>query len=387
MSNRVRSAFLKLTVVSMLFVTVGAAVCSGGGSGTGVFVPTGNMTVARYRQTATLLPTGKVLIAGGCDGTNVLASAELYDPVAGTFTLTGSMVAARWTHTATLLPNGTVLIAGGDDSIDGTNVLASAELYDPVAGTFTPTGTLAVARYFHTAVLLDNGDVLITGGYDGIENWFASAELYNLVAGKFTLTGTMTTPRGRHTATSLPSGKVLIAGGGNSTVLADGTASAELYDLDAGTFASTGTMTVARWDHTATSLSNGKVLIAGGEGGANASTSAELYDPSVGTFAVTGTMTASRGDHSATLLPSGKVLIAGGVVLMGVSGYDVDTAELYDPVAGTFTATGNMTVVGAADNATLLPNGKVLIAGGEDVNASDSGALGAGLASAELYEE
>jgi len=87
------------------------------------------------------------------------------------------------------------------------------------------------------------------------------------------------------------------------------------------------------------------------------------------------------------LLPSGKVLIAGGVVFMGVSGYDVDTAELYDPVAGTFTATGNMTVVGAADNATLLPNGKVLIAGGEDVNASDSGALGAGLASAELYEE
>jgi len=145
-----------------------------------------------------------------------------------------SMVAARWTHTATLLPNGTVLIAGGDDSIDGTNVLASAELYDPVAGTFTPTGTLAVPG-ISTRRCCWQRDVLITGGYDGIENWFASAELYNLVAGKFTLTGTMTTPRGRHTATSLPSGKVLIAGGGNSTVLADGPRSSELYDLDAGT--------------------------------------------------------------------------------------------------------------------------------------------------------
>ena len=141
----------------------------------GVFTATGSMTTARESHTATLLPDGKVLMAGGFDGTNVIASAEFYDPAAGTFTVTGSLTVARVGHTATLLPSGKVLIAGGDG-------LGTAELYDPDSGTFAATGSMIVARSYHTATLLPNGTVLIAGGWNddsgGAGETLASAELY-----------------------------------------------------------------------------------------------------------------------------------------------------------------------------------------------------------------
>jgi hypothetical protein len=220
-----------------------------------------------------LLLDGKVLVAGGIDdGGNYLAAAELYDPGAGTFTATGSMTTARTAHTATLLPDGKVLIAGGlhFDVIGGYPNLASAELYDPSAGTFTATGSMTVVRAFHAATMLGSGKVLIAGG--GF--WFsaASAELYDPVARTFTATGSMIAARAFHAATLLPSGIVLVAGGddpaGGMTL-----ASAELYDPASGTFAATGRMTTARSAPTATLLLSGEVLITGGD----ALDSAELY--------------------------------------------------------------------------------------------------------------
>ena len=216
------------------------------------------MTVARFQHTATLLPNGKVLIAGGqfTDPMGEMAliydtgAAELYDPTAGTFTATGGMNAARFGHSATLLPSGKVLIAGGADRKDGLSMqgLASAELYDPATGTFTTTGGMNTVGY-GPATLLPSGKVLIVGG----DASGTSAELFDPAAGIFTATGTVTT--GAQTATLLLSGKVLVTG-------VD--AGAELYDPAAGTFTATGSMAVARSAHTATLLPSGKVLVAGG---------------------------------------------------------------------------------------------------------------------------
>jgi hypothetical protein len=303
----------------------------------GGFTATGNMTVARMNHTATLLGNGKVLIAGGRGGvsTGLLASAELYDPAAGTFTATGSMAVTRGgeyytsEYTATLLPSGKVLIAGGLTSA------ASTELYDPAIGGFTATGNMTVARMNHTATLLGNGKVLIAGGgvvNDGTSN-LASAELYDPAAGTFTATGAMTVARRNPTATLLPTGQVLIAGGFDSGgVPLDG--AAELYDPAAGTFTATGSMTLGRGYNTATLLGNGKVLIAGGMGNFvtinnydPAAASAELYDPAAGTFTALGTMNAARMCHTATLLPAGQVLMAGGIG--GAPWSALASAELY----------------------------------------------------------
>jgi len=277
---------------------------------TGSFNPTGSMTIGRAYHTATLLHDGRVLIAGGLGGSAWLASAELYDPQTGTFSPTGSMGTNRGGHTATLLPDGRVLIVGGGP--------ASAELYDPATGTFSLTGTMTTAREYQTATLLPDGRVLIAGGWSGGAGGsaVASAELYEPATGTFSPTGSMITARANHTATLLDNGHVLIAGG-------YGDASAELYDPQTGTFSLTGSMTSSRVYPTATLLPNGRVLIAGG-----GPAFGELYDPAAGSFRLTGSMRTSYQAPTATLLSDGRVLIAGGGD--GLGGL-FNSAELYQP--------------------------------------------------------
>ncbi len=160
-------------------------------------------------HTATLLPTGMVLVAGGVDR-HFSARAELYNPESGTWAATGSLNTARSSHTATLLSTGMVLVAGGVDSNGIAS--ASAELYDPTNGTWTATGSLNTEREFHTATLLPNGMVLVAGGFDN-SNVTASAELYDPTNGTWTATGSLHTEREFHTATLLQNGMVLVAGG------------------------------------------------------------------------------------------------------------------------------------------------------------------------------
>ena len=213
--------------------------------------------------TATRLLNGKVLIAGGQSGDSSLDSAELYDPLTGVFSPTGSMSDRRSYHTATLLTDGRVLIAGGHRFNHPASAIATAELYDPATGAFTPTASMSIARQDHTATRLPDGRVLIAGGYDQGQIGLASAEIYDPSAGTFTPTGTMSSGRGNHTATLLGGGKVLITGG-HAGFPGGSLASAELFNPATGASAPTGSMNEARGAQSATLLADGTVLIAGG---------------------------------------------------------------------------------------------------------------------------
>jgi hypothetical protein len=314
----------------------------------------GPMATARQNHTATLLLNGKVLVAGGWNGSSSLASAELFDPATGTWTAAGTMTTNRYYHTATLLSNGKVLVVGGKA---GGTTLSSAELYDPNTGTWTNTGTLHTARYFHTATLLPNGQVLVAGGYNG--NVLSSAELYDPVTGTWTATNSMNTVRGNHTATLLPNGQVLVAGGWNGDISNIGIASAELYDPSTGVWTTTNAMNTARQNHTATLLPNGQVLIAGGASNSGATNSAELFNPTNGTWMAITSMAINRENQTASLLANGQVLVTG-----GYKGSSLSSTEIYDPVSGKWLTNAVLNTARQAHTAVLLANGKVLVAGG-----------------------
>ncbi len=337
------------------------------------FIATGPMTEPRHLHTATLLPDGMALIAGGNGDSGILSSAELYNPLTGVFTVTGSMSEPRGrTHAATLLSDGRVLLTGG---INGSAVITLAELYDPSTFGFSKTGPMAVGRYAHTSTLLPDGRVLIAGGSD--ENGpVSSAELYDPVAGTFSPAGEMTSPRYLHSAELLPDGKVLIVGGfGNGVPLA----TAEIYDPLNNSFApTTGQMKRARKFVETVSLADGKVLVIGGYDGSVAVFVAEVYDPVTGTFTDVGSTNAGRlVGHVAVSLPDGNVLVAGGDEY--ASGSTLSSAELYDPADEAFYITASMSQSRRYHAAALLlPGGKVLVCGGSDGSSSSL--------SAELYD-
>jgi len=311
---------------------------------TGNWSSTGSMSTPRSGHTGTVLHNGKVLVAGGFNQgpgfpvvpAPVFATAELYDPKTGTWSPTGSMTSPRFDHTLTLLHNGEVLVAGGfsETTADGTpsGVLAIAEFYDPKTGTWNPTGSMVGARSSHTAAQLHNGHVLVAGGYGINDTALATAELYDPKTGTWSATGSMTTPGGIQTVTLLHSGEVLVAGGVNVSLPLPpgfpGLAAAELYDPKTGTWSPTGSMTSPRFGHTLTLLHNGKVLAAGGEDmDVSILKSAELYDPKTGIWSPTENLATLRAGHTATLLHNGKVLVAGGFFLFN----PLTTAELYTP--------------------------------------------------------
>jgi len=371
----------------------------------GTFTPTAsNMNFPRAGHTATLLQDGTVLIVGGENSTGPLATAEIFNPSSSTFTATsGSMETARVGHTATLLTDGTVLVAGGNDT---TGALTSAEVFNPATGMFTPTtGNMGAARVGHTATLLNDGTgkVLIAGGGSSPEVLFgpvadpgtASAELFDPKSGQFTPAGNMSESRIYGTATLLANDGVLVAGG--SAGNPNGSALGDLFQPASATFAATANGGTTATHLAAALLQDGTVLLTGGEDlgpfcqfGALPWVSiknALLFSSSNATFSETSDMSSSRVSHTATLLTGGEVLIAGGAsnsamcdrgIAKSTPLVSVSSAELFNP-AGTFTPTGSMSTARAGHTATLLGDGTVLVVGGVDAN-------GNALASAELFQ-
>jgi len=393
--NRSRFGAIRLLLLVALFAggLVASTSAPALAQASGTWTLTGSMKTAREGQTATLLPNGQVLVAGGLDGTSVLASAELYNPATGKWSATGSMNTARAGQTATLLPNGQVLVAGGfnEPALGSFNYLSSAELYNPATGTWTVTGSMSTARLGHTATLLPDGQVLVAGGaatVNGSFVVFSSAELYNPATGTWTHTGSMNAAREQHPATLLTNGQVLAAGGYNDAdPFNHSLSSAELYNPATGKWSATGSLNTARYGHQAVLLADGQVLVVDGTDVSSAGTfnlnSTEVYDPATGKWTTTGnTFHAGNSAFSVTLLNTGKVLIAGGITGVYPNTRITSTAELYHPATSTSASTGSMNVARNDQSATLLPNGQVLVAGGKSTSANGKTT---DVASAELY--
>lgn len=355
-------------IIHIVVLAITARTLSFAASGT--WTPTGSMRSARDGHIATLLPSGKVLVAGGTNNGVGLSSAELYNPAPGTWASTGSMNTARSHFRAVPLSNGSVLVMGGcvNDCLSST--INSAEIYNPASGTFTATGSMLQARAEFGATILANGNVLAAGGctkYDpnGCSSVTAKAEIYNPATGTWKTTGALRAARHAMTATLLPSGKVLVAGG--ATAASDALNSSEIYDPTTKVWTLGTKMIAARSDYAALMLGTGNVLFAGGENINGVSINkAELYSPASGKFTATGNMTVTRVEHTAVLLANGKVLVSGGNKQTLNAATPLASAELYNPASGTWTTTGSMSNARAGHTSTVLSNGNVVNAGGSD---------------------
>jgi hypothetical protein len=329
----------------------------------GTWTSTGS--TAASRSAPVLLPDGRVLVEGGFNnGSNPVASAEIYDPTTGSWTITGSMAYRRNWHSATLMSNGKVLVAGGNacPAAGGSCTGKYAEVYDPATETWTSTGSLNSDHASHMAVPLPDGRVLVVGGHTpGTGSWqagftsTASAELYDPTTGAWTATGSMTTAREGTTAVLLQDGRVLVPGGAKCDYTISSNppapplvsetcrplASVEVYDAATGSWATTGSLTSERDQLAVTLLCDGRVLAAGGFRCPTGSTfcnpgsstseflaSAEVYDPSSGSWTVTGSMSAPTSACPAVQLMNGRVLVAGGSAGYSTATF-VATAELY----------------------------------------------------------
>jgi hypothetical protein len=377
------SKLIQTLALSGLFMTglLGSTAVNAFAAASGSFALTGSLNTARYGHTATLLSSGKVLVTGGL-GTNgiyaPLASAEIYNPSTRKWTFTGSMSVGRTAFTATLLQNGDLLVVGGTGYT--ANCFATAEIYNPSTGSWTETGSMAQPRCLHTAALLPSGEVLVAGGVDSLfntPNTEDTAELYNPSTGTWQATGALNVSRASGAAALLENGQMLVVDGYNTvnnvfTYLA----SAELYNPSTGEWNLTASTREATSSATTpVLLTNGDVLIAD---------EAQFYNPGTASWTSTGPLPGISGPPTVASLLSGtgNVLASGTKCnYRGCGGAASPICFLYAFSSNTWSKTGSMNDARLSHTSTLLPSGKVLVAGGYSHVASEPTVL----SSVELY--
>lgn len=298
-------------------------------------------------------------------------SAELFDPVSGQSVATGNMATYRRQHTTTKLQNGQVLVVGGWTRNWGST--SYCEIYDPVTGNWKETGQPSTPKLRHVAILLTSGKVLVAGGYE-MDGGGSVAELFDPVMGTWSQAKPLNQNRELPGIVQLLDGRVLLCGGDSYSNPETWLHSVEIFNPTTNMWALTGPMNDGRVGHTATVIANGKVLVAGGHGVASFD-SAELYDPTTEVWTRTGSMHRSRSFHSATLLADGRVLVSGGYDLTdGASnGGGAPEAEIYDPTSGMWTQVGSLAIGRHSQSGNLLPSGNVTVIGGMNwINYQDS---------------
>jgi hypothetical protein len=327
------------------------------------WTPTGSMSMARYDFTATPLADGRILVTGGqadsnhALASNVLASAEIYDPLSGRFELTGAMHQARTYQAAERLSDGRVLVVGGFWGV----AFNSTELFDPRVGTFSDGGPMLWRRSFPTATRMNDGRILVAGGFNGADGALRTAEIYDPATNSFSAVGTMSAARQNHAAVLLGNGHVLVVGGSDGVRDLN---TAEEFDPVTSSFTTVGALRHPKAYPTVTFLGDGRVLIAGGENQANGTLAdADIYDSVTGVISACGDMGVGRSRHTAGLLPSGKVIVAGGFT-QGAFGAGTTSAETFDPALAIFRPIADMSFARGEHTMVPLIGGRVLVAGG-----------------------
>ena len=325
---------------------------------TGLWSPAGSMAMSRGWHTATILRDGRVLIVGGYIALDKdTTSAEIFDPTTNTFSLTGSLNTARHGHSATLLPDGRVLVIAGY----ALGWLSSAEIYDPATGQWSITQPIFVHGSCHTATLLKDGRVLVMAGNtrSGSPGPDDRVEIFDPKTNRWQEAARHENTSGCHTATLLPDGRVLIAGGH---------ADPAIYDPATDTWQPAGKLAISRDEAQAVLLQNGGVLLIGGTDLQRETVlnSVEIYDPASNTWRQAAPLAQARFEHTATLLSDGRALIVGGY--KSIYGYEnvlLDTAEVYDGKSATSSTLAPLSIGRVIHTATLLPDGRVLVTGGQ----------------------
>ena len=347
------------TVFTLTVSGTGTAATATASVGVQGFTATGSMASARLSPTATLLPNGKVLVAGG-GGAADLTSAELYDPAAGTFSATGSMAQARSRHAAVLMANGKVLMIGG------TGANGVCEVYDPASGAFTATGSMGVNRYNVTAIALDDGRVLVAGGTGSV----IDAQIYTPSTGTWSAPINMGTSQYFTDLVKLGDGRIMVCG-----PTAIGPA---IFNPVTNGFTPSARLVQSHTFGRAVLLADGRVWLSAGGGTALPYNFTEAYVAGTDAWtASTPLLLGARTLHGQEKLASGKVLVLGGSNVASLA-----TAEVFDPVANVVSATAPMNSARTNPTSVRLANGKVLVLGGTLDPNSNVG----GLASAELFD-